>query len=228
MSLVNGPPTHPFVLTTELQKYITPSAAEDVWRFHGHEAKTGLPYGPVHFSKADTSRWNSSGGPGVLCVGRTFAGSLLEYFSRDWPSVLEPTTGLLGNRRALSHTDQTETYATRLRMQAGLKLYDLTKLGALNSLGLDGHILTTKEYHLTRPWSQWFSNCPQLDGLVHSSRPAGARAINYVLFQRTGLKARLEASAYGTKSLLGHQAELKRAAKRLNIFLLPAPHQPRM
>lgn len=223
---LHGPLAYPFVLTSELRQYLAVLKTEDVWRLHGHDAKTGRPYDPVHFSKADTSRWNSSGGPGVLCVGRTFAGSLLEYFSRDWPSVLEPSGGLLGKRRALSYTEQSETYATRLKTPSGLRLYDLTKVGALHSLGLDALILTTKDYHLTRPWSQWFSNCLDLDGLVYSSRPGGARVTNYVFFQRPGLKAKLESTAGGAKSLLGYKTQLKRAARQLNIILLPAPTPP--
>ena len=231
---ITSPPAIPFTLVPELEKYVHVSGSEIVWRFHGHDKTNDKPYGPIYFSDKERSRWDfpSTGGvvlsAGTWCAGKSFTGSLLEYFSKGWPSVLEDKktkTSLLASRRVITYYEHTHVYVTRVQIPEGLRLFDLTKVGAFASIGygLDAWVTSTKEYQYTRPWAQWFFQCTDIDGLVYSSRPGGADARNYVLFNRTGLDAKLVEGIGPTRRLGEWANQFKKAQEELNVIALSAP-----
>jgi hypothetical protein len=225
------PPTAAFHLHPELERFVVTAPEHVVWRFHGHDKATYLPFGPIFFSEREDSRWDFKGDPlvtnsgGTLCLGKTFAGALMEYFDRDWPGFLEAKGSVLAKQRALFAHDLTHVYVTRIRIPKGLKLFDLTKPGAMNAIGfkLDAWLTATKEYKDTRPWSRWFSQCGKIDGLIFSSRPGGAQVMNYVLFNRPGLAKVLQSSAGKTRALGRWEAQLTKAAEHLLFVIISAP-----
>lgn len=235
-SAITFPPPPPVELTLQpgLERYLHTTGKEFVWRFHGHDVKTDKPFGPVFFSDREKSRWDFIGtstlphSSGVFCVGRSFTGSLLEYFSKGWPSLLDsndPKLGLLAKRRVITYHEHTHVYVTRIQLHSGLRLLDLTKIGAFTSIGygIDAWLTSTKEYQFTRPWAEWFFRCVEIDGLVYSSRPGGAQARNYVLFNRPGLQPKLEKALGKTRQLGQWSKPFAKAQKELNILALQRP-----
>jgi RES domain len=234
-SLDPAPTDRDFSIVPELAQYVVTTRRKLVWRVHGHDGSTGKPYHPVYFSNSESSRWDFRSQPsgtavvnvdGVICVGASFTGALIEVFDKRWPSLLPPRSGSLAaysNRRALTQSDITLKYATRLFLPSGLRLFDLTSPGALSSVGADGALTTTKDYRSTREWARWFFQCEQVDGLIYSSRPGGARLINYVLFNRPGVQAALSKTAGKTRPLKSWVLKLAQACKNLNVVVLSSP-----
>jgi hypothetical protein len=227
-----------FSVVKELAQYVVRTKAGHAWRIHAHNDETGLPFDPVFFSEQEGSRWDFKSDSklpysgGVLCIGKSFEAAVLESFSKNWPSVL--TAKPAGAKpyeiaRVLTADDLTRKYATRLGVPAGLRLFDLTATGAMSSVGhgLDAWVTATKAYDLTRTWSRWFFQCRDIDGLIYSSRPGGAKTINYVLFSRPGLKESLEANAGPTRRLGKWSRQIRRASKVLNFAILAPLPPPR-
>ena len=88
---------------------------------------------------------------------------------------------------------------------------------------MDGELTTTKDYATTQGWAKWFFQCRDIDGLKYSSRPGGSDLINYVLFNRPGLKVALERNAGKTLPLIRWSARLAEACQALNVIVLPKP-----
>ena len=233
-----APTDRDFSIVPELEQYIVTTRKTWVWRIHGHNTSTGAAYPPIYFSNAESSRWDfkaqASGSAvvdvdGVLCLGASFTGALIEVFDKRWPSVL-PTRGAgpvsLLNRRALTQDDILLKYATRVALPGGLHLFDLTAAGALSSVGADGALTATRDYRSTREWSRWFFQCKTIDGLIYSSRPGGSRLVNYVLFNRPGLGDGMTKTAGKTRALKAWPLKLAQACKVLNVVVLPKPTPP--
>jgi hypothetical protein len=224
-----------FRIIEEFEQYVVVTKRHVVWRIHSHDDKTGKPFGPVFFSTQQNSRWDFEADPsipnshGVMCVGQTFQAALIETFSKKWPSMLVPVRPGMpaySTARVLTPDDVNLKYASRLSIPADLKLFDLTHPGALSSVGLDAWVTSTKEYTFTRTWAQWFFKCPEIDGLIYSSRPGGARMTNYVLFNRVGLRAKLESGAKKARKLADWRFQLAQASRVLNFMVLsPLPRR---
>ncbi|MEO6002291.1 MAG: RES family NAD+ phosphorylase [Opitutus sp.] len=221
-----------FRIVPALKQYVHKTKREVVWRIHGHDKMADKPYGPIFFSDLGASRWDFRApdphdpySAGVLCVGRIFEAAIVETFGKQWPSVLAPVSGLApyASARVLTPDDVDRKYMSRITVPEGLRLFDLTRLGAMSSIGhgLDAWITATKDYATTRTWAQWFFRCKEIDGLIYSSRPGGAQTINFVLFNRPGVSSTLSFSSTRARTLRQWPVRLAKAGRLLNFTVLP-------
>ena len=62
------------------------------YRLHGSNPANGNAWPPLHFSKRGNSRFDPKGGLGVLCIGQTLAGAMMEVFD-DPSNTLQSSAG---------------------------------------------------------------------------------------------------------------------------------------
>jgi hypothetical protein len=114
-----------------------------LYRLHGLERKTGKPWPPVYFSRADRTRFDPADGPGTFYVGQTLAGVLMEVFDDMWGPVNSAT-------RSLTQAQLREWWVTLVAVPS-VKMFD-ARWPNLSRIGTDEQLLAG-DHTLSRAWA---------------------------------------------------------------------------
>jgi hypothetical protein len=145
------------------------------YRVHGRDPATGRPYHPIHFSRRGTSRFDSSHGPGTLCLGNVLAIALMEVFDDAWGAVGTAA-------RALTSTQLREWWVTLVWLPQ-VRLLD-GRGDHLSKLGTDLQLVTGR-HSTARQWALRIARHPAgLDGILYPSRHT-TDGLNVALFKRS-------------------------------------------